>query len=144
MAANSGPTRRAVLRSAAGALPAILLGGGQAAAAPMTLPPLPKIAAADATLLQPGDRGYAAYDVAHNLKPRLSPALRALCRTPAGVARMVDWVRENSLPFAVRCGGHSYAGFSQSAAVVIEIGTLQKMSAPSRWKNSCGLIDRKM
>ncbi len=31
-----------------------------------------------------------------------------------------------------------------SAAVVIEIGTRQKMSAPSRWKNSCGLIDRKM
>ena len=31
-----------------------------------------------------------------------------------------------------------------SAAVVSEIGTRQKISAPSRWKNSCGLIDRKM
>ena len=31
-----------------------------------------------------------------------------------------------------------------NAAVVIAIGTRQKMSAPSRWKNSCGLIDRKM
>ena len=31
-----------------------------------------------------------------------------------------------------------------SDAVVMAIGTLQKMSAPSRWKNSCGLIDRKM
>jgi len=26
----------------------------------------------------------------------------------------------------------------------MEIGTRQKMSAPSRWKNSCGFSDRKM
>jgi hypothetical protein len=31
-----------------------------------------------------------------------------------------------------------------SAAAAIAIGTLQKRSAPSRWKNSCGLTDRKM
>ena len=31
-----------------------------------------------------------------------------------------------------------------SAAVVMAIGTRQNRSAPSRWKNSCGLIERKM
>ena len=30
------------------------------------------------------------------------------------------------------------------AAAVIEIGTLQKRSAPSRWKNSCGRMLRKI
>ena len=30
------------------------------------------------------------------------------------------------------------------AAVTIAIGTRQKRSAPSRWKNACGLRDRKM
>ena len=34
---------------------------------------------------------------------------------------MVDWVRDNHLNFAVRCGGHSYEGFSQSADVVIDV-----------------------
>jgi len=29
-------------------------------------------------------------------------------------------------------------------AVVMAIGTRQKRSAPSRWKNSCGLMERKM
>jgi FAD/FMN-containing dehydrogenase len=33
----------------------------------------------------------------------------------------VSWVRENQLSFAVRCGGHSYEGFSQSADVVIDL-----------------------
>ena len=31
-----------------------------------------------------------------------------------------------------------------SAAAVMAIGTRQKMSAPSRWKNSCGRTERKM
>jgi FAD/FMN-containing dehydrogenase len=33
---------------------------------------------------------------------------------------MVDWARSNGLPFALRGGGHSYEGFSQSADVVID------------------------
>ena len=61
--------------------------------------------------------------------------------------------RRNCLPLSepsgtlTRVAAPSTVGTSiwpPSAAVVIEIGTLQKMSAPSRWKNSCGLIDRKM
>ena len=33
---------------------------------------------------------------------------------------MVDWCRSNNFSFAVRCGGHSYEGFSQSTSVVID------------------------
>jgi FAD/FMN-containing dehydrogenase len=32
----------------------------------------------------------------------------------------VKWCWSNNLPFAVRCGGHSYEGFSQSSSVVID------------------------
>ena len=62
-------------------------------------------------------------------------------------------LRRNCLPLSVPSGTFtrvlppSMVGTSiwpPSAAVVIEIGTRQKMSAPSRWKNSCGLIDRKI
>jgi FAD/FMN-containing dehydrogenase len=34
---------------------------------------------------------------------------------------MIDWVDSNNLTFAVRCGGHSYEGFSQSSDVVIDL-----------------------
>jgi FAD/FMN-containing dehydrogenase len=121
MARPRGATRRTILRAAAGALPAVILARGGAAAGPVALPPLPRIDPADAILLVPGDAAYARYDVAHNLRTKLDPALRALCRTPAGVARMVEWVRDRNLPFAVRCGGHSYEGFSQSRSVVIDL-----------------------
>ena len=44
---------------------------------------------------------------------------------------MVDWVRENQLSFAVRCGGHSYEGFSQSAEVVIDLRGLAAIDVDS-------------
>jgi FAD/FMN-containing dehydrogenase len=122
MAGDRRLTRRQVLRGAAATLPAIVFARGSAkAAAPVTLPPLPKVPPADATLLLPGSADYARYEVSHNLRTRRMPALRALCRTPAGVAAMVDWVRDNNLPFAVRCGGHSYEGFSESTGIVIDL-----------------------
>jgi FAD binding domain/Berberine and berberine like len=46
--------------------------------------------------------------------------LRAVCKTANAVSVMVKWCRSNNLPFAVRCGGHSYEGFSQSSSVVID------------------------
>jgi FAD/FMN-containing dehydrogenase len=84
------------------------------------LPPLPKLAASDATLLQPGDHDFNKYEPAYNRRTMLQPQLRALCRTPNAVAVMVDWARSNNVPFAMRSGGHCYEGFSQSTGVVID------------------------
>ena len=92
-----------------------------APAASTPLPPLPNLPASDALLLQPSDPHYADYLAAANIRTRLNPALRAVCKTEHAVAAMVDWVRDNNLSFAVRCGGHSYEGFSQSADVVIDV-----------------------
>lgn len=50
----------------------------------------------------------------------LTPQIRALCKTASAVGAMVDWCRSNNVPFAMRSGGHSYEGFSQSASVVID------------------------
>ena len=101
----------------------------RAAATP--LPPLPDLSASDALFLEPGDSQYKDYLAASNLRTRLSPALRAVCKTAHAVAVMVDWVRENQLPFAVRCGGHSYEGFSQSADVVIDLRGLAAIQVDS-------------
>jgi len=106
-------TPPAIVGEPASAAPALT------AAAP--LPPLPDLPASDVLFLKPGDPQYKDYLPAANLRTRLSPALRAVCKTAHAVAVMTKWVRENQLSFAVRCGGHSYEGFSQSADVVIDL-----------------------
>jgi FAD/FMN-containing dehydrogenase len=98
---------------------------GSAAAA---LPPLPNLPASDVTFLKPSDPQYADYLPAANKRAQLSPALRAVCKTEHAVAVMVDWVQANDQSFAVRSGGHSYEGFSQSANVVIDLRGLKTIA----------------
>jgi FAD/FMN-containing dehydrogenase len=92
------------------------------------LPPLPNLSASEAIFLTPSDPQYADYLAAANLRTQLAPALRAVCKTEHAVAVMADWVRSNNLSFAVRCGGHSYEGFSQSEDVVIDLRGLQTIT----------------
>jgi FAD/FMN-containing dehydrogenase len=102
------------------AVPAHAVRQAMQQAAPLaTLPPLPSIP--DADLLTPDSPGYDQYLPAYNLRTAIPPALRAMCKTEAAVAAMINWVRDQSLPFAIRCGGHSYEGFSQSPQVVIDV-----------------------
>src|SRR6201995_397835 len=93
----------------------------QAAKDTAPLPPLPDVSASDVLLLTPSDAHYRDYLPAANTRTQLGPALRAVCKTEQGVAAMIGWVRDNQLAFAVRCGGHSYEGFSQSSNVVIDL-----------------------
>jgi hypothetical protein len=91
----------------------------------VVLPPLPDLPASEVLFLRPPDAQYASYLPSANLRTQLAPALRAVCKTEHAVAVMTDWVRSNKLSFAVRCGGHSYEGFSQSKDVVIDLRGLQ-------------------
>ena len=97
-----------------------------AAAAP--LPPLPDLSSSDVLFLRPSDLHYKDYLPAANIRTQLSPALRAVCKTAHAVSVMVGWVRDNGLSFAVRCGGHSYEGFSQSTDVVIDLRGMAAIS----------------
>src|SRR5580704_3588125 len=99
---------------------------GAAEAAPAAPPP--DLSAGDVLYLRPGDPEYAAYLPASNKRTQLSPSLRAVCKTERAASVMVDWVRANNLKFAVRCGGHSYDGFSQSTDVVIDVRGLSKIA----------------
>ena len=92
------------------------------------LPPLPNLSASEVLFLTPSDPQYASYLASANLRTQLSPALRAVCKTEHAVAVMIDWVRSNNLSFGIRCGGHSYEGFSQSQDVVIDLRGLQDIS----------------
>ena len=107
-----------------------------AAAGATPLPPLPNLPSSDVLFLKPSDAQYKTYLPAANLRTRLSPALRAVCKTEHAVSVMVDWVRSNRLSFAVRCGGHSYEGFSQSTDVVIDLRGLAAINVDT----SAGLV----
>jgi FAD/FMN-containing dehydrogenase len=98
------------------AAPAIL----RAARAAQPLPPLPAIAPADATFALPGSALYDSTLPAYNLRTELRPALRVLAKTLRGVAQAIDWLRTKDVPFALRGGGHSFEGFSQSTGVVVD------------------------
>jgi len=73
-------------------------------------------------LIRPGD---AAYTVSKRLfDPRfdsLRPAGIAYCRNPHDVATCLAFVRTFGVPVAARCGGHSYAGWSSSSGLIIDV-----------------------
>jgi hypothetical protein len=122
-----GINRRDYLKGMAAAIAAPAFArSSSAATAPLpTLPPLP---ASDALLLKPGSAAFNQYQVAYNKRTLLQPKLRALCKTPKAVATLVDWSRQNGLPLALRSGGHSYEGFSQSSGVVIDTRLMNQVT----------------
>jgi FAD/FMN-containing dehydrogenase len=73
-------------------------------------------------LVRPGD---AAYAVSRRLfDPRfdsLRPAGIAYCRNPHDVATCLAFVRKFGVPVAARSGGHSYAGWSSTSGLIIDV-----------------------
>jgi FAD/FMN-containing dehydrogenase len=103
-------------------------GGTAGAAAPAaTQSPSPADWAAlghdlSGTLVRPGE---AAYTVSKRLfDPRfdsLHPAGIAYCRNPHDVATCLAFVRKFGVPVAARCGGHSYAGWSSTSGLIVDV-----------------------
>jgi FAD/FMN-containing dehydrogenase len=73
-------------------------------------------------LVRPGE---AAYTVSKRLfDPRfdsLHPAGIAYCRNPHDVVTCLAFVRKYGVPVAARCGGHSYAGWSSSSGLIVDV-----------------------
>lgn len=80
-------------------------------------------------LIRPGDSSY---PVAKRLfDPRfdpLSPAGIAYCRDPHDVAACLAFVRRFRIPMAVRSGGHSYAGWSSTSGLIIDVSRMSGVS----------------
>jgi FAD/FMN-containing dehydrogenase len=89
---------------------------------------LPNLPASDVQFLRPSDPQYAEYLPATSKRKQLAPALRAVCKREHAVAVMVDWVRSHGLNFAVRCGGHSYEGLSQTTSIAIDVRGLKQIT----------------
>ena len=76
-------------------------------------------------VLRPGDPTFADVARPNNLRyAKTMPAGIARCRTSGDVAQAILWCREHDVPLAARSGGHSYAGFSTTRGLMIDVGSM--------------------
>jgi FAD/FMN-containing dehydrogenase len=116
-------TRRQGLKVLAAA--PLALAAGARAQSVGGLPPLPE---ADVRVLDQGHVDYERFMPAYNARTMKRPRWRAMCATPAGVQRVVDAAAERNIPFAIRAGGHSFEGLSQSDTLVIDVRPLNRIA----------------
>ncbi|MBA2396256.1 MAG: FAD-dependent oxidoreductase [Ktedonobacteraceae bacterium] len=80
-------------------------------------------------LVRPGSSQYA---VARRLfDPRfdgVSPMAVAYCISPADVQTCLAFARRFNLPLVPRCGGHSYAGYSTTTGIVVDVTRMNTVS----------------
>ena len=112
-----------------GGLPAFLIVGGSAlsvrqAEAQTGLP----IAALQASLDPKKDQllihenqASGKFDRSYNKRTQIAPRVRVVAGSAAAVASTILWATNNGVSFAVRSGGHSYEGLSQSPDLVIDV-----------------------
>ncbi len=74
------------------------------------------------SLIRPGNAQYAtALQLFSTRFDSITPAALAYCSSPTDVQRCLTFARSFNLPFAPRAGGHSYAGYSTSTGLVIDV-----------------------
>ncbi len=74
------------------------------------------------SLVRPGEPGYTT--ASELFDPRfdsLHPAGIAYCRNPHDVATCLAYAGKFGLPVAARCGGHSYAGWSSTSGLIVDV-----------------------
>jgi FAD/FMN-containing dehydrogenase len=72
-------------------------------------------------LLVPADAAAAKYNMSFNKRMQIAPRVRVVASSAAAVSGSIHWAVNNGVGFAVRSGGHSYEGFSQSPDLVIDV-----------------------
>jgi hypothetical protein len=81
------------------------------------------------SVLLPGQPGYdAASAPANGRYGGTRPIAVAQCANEADVVTCVNWSQENGIPPVPRGGGHSYAGYSTTSGLLIDIGNLNGVS----------------
>jgi FAD/FMN-containing dehydrogenase len=80
-------------------------------------------------LVRPGDASYAVDKLLYD--PRfdgLKPAGIAYCHSTADVQTCLAFARKFGVPVAARSGGHSYAGWSSTTGLIIDVTSLHEVA----------------
>ena len=72
-------------------------------------------------LLVRGNAASAKLDLSFSKRTQIAPRVRVVAASAAAVSSSILWAVNNGLGFAIRSGGHSYEGFSQSPDLVIDV-----------------------
>jgi hypothetical protein len=72
-------------------------------------------------LLLHGSSAAAKKDVSFNKRTQISPQVRVVAGSAAAVSATILWATRNGVKFAIRSGGHSYEGLSQSPDLVVDV-----------------------
>src|SRR5579862_4107025 len=72
-------------------------------------------------VLVPADADFSKYNQSFNKRTQIAPRVRVVAGSAKAVSTTILWAANNGLRFAVRSGGHSYEGFSQSPDLVIDV-----------------------
>lgn len=77
-------------------------------------------------VLRPWSPGFATVARLNNLRyARILPAGIARCESSQDVAQAILWSREHRVPLVTRSGGHSYAGFSTTHGLMIDVSPIR-------------------
>jgi len=92
------------------------------------------------TLMLPGDSGYPnAIAPANGRYRAVRPLAVARCADEADVVTCVKWCTENGVAPTARGGGHSYAGFSTTTGLLIDLRRLNSVQIDRRARTAaCG------
>jgi FAD/FMN-containing dehydrogenase len=120
--------RREFLRDVAGAA-ALGAAGVELLAAARRLPWEALARRLSGSVVLPGQRGFGEIALPNNLRySALRPSGIAMCKNARDVSAAILWARENGVPLVARSGGHSYAGYSTTSGLMIDLREMNGVS----------------
>jgi FAD/FMN-containing dehydrogenase len=124
-----GLDRRDLLALGAGAVLAAGFASHDLAGAATSVRPDPALRELERALVGelvvPGRPAYETARRPYNDRYTARPRAIAFPAGPGDVARAIRWARRHGVRIAVRSGGHSYAAYSSSAGLVLDLGRLR-------------------
>ena len=79
-------------------------------------------------LIFPGEMGYAMAAAPNNARyADILPRAVAMCADAHDVQLCLRWAADHREPFAIRSGGHNYAGFSTTRGLLIDVKAINKV-----------------
>jgi FAD/FMN-containing dehydrogenase len=80
-------------------------------------------------LVLPADAAYGDAKLVYDLRfEDAAPAAIAYAASSTDVQRLIDFARRHAIAPIPRCGGHSYAGYSTGAGLIVDVGGLNGVS----------------
>jgi FAD/FMN-containing dehydrogenase len=81
-------------------------------------------------LILPGEMGYLMAAYPNNARyANVLPMAIAMCAVDTDVQLCIKWANDHRhIPFAIRSGGHNYAGFSTTRGLLIDVKAMNKVS----------------